>query len=316
MLTQKTTPPARSISSPPTAAKPSPSLREKKKFTPSRGPPIRKRSISPPASRGPSPKKTTTRKTWKDVVQYRTAERGDTIFALDVPAALARHAAAPAKVETANPKKKTKTSRPAPAPSRPLPCASTPCTTSPDGRKLFFLSNAINQRQEKYEDVELYTVDLTDVARAPSPSPASAGSATNAEAQPHRITKNTAVETHPRWANDSRHIIFTVEIGDVSGPYRDLQPHLYWVDTEHAEGRTMVQRFHRLQSTTMQSHLTTSSPPPASAPKSKSIPPPSPRTHSTKSPLGPAPTPQSRLPRTRPKSPSSTPASASPTKST
>ena len=35
------------------------------------------------------------RKKWKDVVQYRTAERGDTIFALDVPAALAKHQAAP-----------------------------------------------------------------------------------------------------------------------------------------------------------------------------------------------------------------------------
>src|SRR4029077_10251790 len=45
-------------------------------------------------------------------------------------------------------------------------------------------------------------------------------------------THNTAVETRPHWANDSRHLFFTVEIGDVSGPYRDLQPHLYWVDTE------------------------------------------------------------------------------------
>ena len=30
------------------------------------------------------------RKKWKDVVQYRTAERGDTIFAFDVSAALAK----------------------------------------------------------------------------------------------------------------------------------------------------------------------------------------------------------------------------------
>jgi hypothetical protein len=35
------------------------------------------------------------KKEWKDVVQYRTAERGDTIFALDLTTALARHAAAP-----------------------------------------------------------------------------------------------------------------------------------------------------------------------------------------------------------------------------
>src|SRR5258707_13691014 len=37
------------------------------------------------------------KKQWKDVVQYRTAERGDTIFALDVAAPLSRHDGAPAK---------------------------------------------------------------------------------------------------------------------------------------------------------------------------------------------------------------------------
>src|SRR6202011_6148959 len=31
------------------------------------------------------------RKQWKDVTQYRTAERGDTIFALDLATALANH---------------------------------------------------------------------------------------------------------------------------------------------------------------------------------------------------------------------------------
>src|SRR5277367_4255578 len=40
------------------------------------------------------------KKDWKDVIQYRTAERGDTIFALDVVAALAEHEAAPAKSES------------------------------------------------------------------------------------------------------------------------------------------------------------------------------------------------------------------------
>ena len=39
------------------------------------------------------------KKEWKDVVQYRTAERGDTIFALDLPAVLARQSAAPAQAK-------------------------------------------------------------------------------------------------------------------------------------------------------------------------------------------------------------------------
>ncbi|HEX4783976.1 MAG TPA: hypothetical protein VH350_06510, partial [Candidatus Sulfotelmatobacter sp.] len=39
------------------------------------------------------------KKQWKDVVQYRTAERGDTLFALDLSQALARHSAAPASAK-------------------------------------------------------------------------------------------------------------------------------------------------------------------------------------------------------------------------
>src|ERR1700730_1928422 len=173
------------------------------------------------------------KKEWKDVVQYRTAERGDTIFALDLSLALARHAAAPAKM-----KKKDKDSEKEPdlTPGASA-IATTPLrvdtlVTSPDGHKLAFLSNAINQRQEKYEDVEIYTVDLS-VARAPSP--ANAGSNEDALAPPRRITTNQAVEVRPHWANDSRHIFFTVEVGDVSGPYRDLQPHLYWVDGDTSQ---------------------------------------------------------------------------------
>jgi Tol biopolymer transport system component len=102
---------------------------------------------------------------WKDVVQYRTAERGDSIFALDVPAALARHSSEPAKVEK-------KEGEPEKEPDL-TPGAKAIATTvlrvedlviSPDGAKLAYVSNAINQRQEKPEDVEIYVLD---VARAP-----------------------------------------------------------------------------------------------------------------------------------------------------
>jgi dipeptidyl aminopeptidase/acylaminoacyl peptidase len=153
---------------------------------------------------------------WKDVVQYRTAERGDTIFRLDLSVALGRHEIAPAKMEK-------KEGEPEPQPDitpgaqaiATLPLRVDGLVTSPDGSKLAFVSNAINQRQEKYEDVEIYVVDLQ--------------AKTN---QPRRITHNQAAENHPHWANDSRHLLFNVEVGDVSGPYRDLQPHLYSVDTE------------------------------------------------------------------------------------
>ena len=157
---------------------------------------------------------------WKDVVQYRTAERGDTIFALDVADAIARHATELAKVEKkeGEPEKQPDVT-PGARTLATIPLRVDGLVTSPDGAKLAILTNAINQRQEKYEDVEIYTLDV-------APTPASA---------PRRVTKNEAVEGRPRWANDSRHLFFSVEVGDPLASYRDLQPHLYWVDT--AEGK-------------------------------------------------------------------------------
>jgi dipeptidyl aminopeptidase/acylaminoacyl peptidase len=170
------------------------------------------------------------KKQWKDVLQYRTAERGDTLFALGVSAAQARHAAAPAKLpEKEDAEKDDLTPGAIVIATSPLRVED--LVTSPDGRKLAFLTNSINQRQEKSEDVEIYAIDLTRVGAGDSP--ATAGSPTKPPtAQPHQLTHNQAVEQKLRWSADSRHILFTVEIGDVAGPYRDLQPHLYWVDSE------------------------------------------------------------------------------------
>ena len=159
-------------------------------------------------------------------MQYRTAERGDTIFALNVADALARHTAAPAKEATDAEKESDTTPGAASIATSPLRVED--LITSPDGGKLAFVSNSINQRQEKYQDVEIYEIKL-GVERAPSPANAASQ---NRSTEPIRLTDNQAVEGHLHWANDSRHIFFSVEVGDVTGPYRDLQPHLYWVDSE------------------------------------------------------------------------------------
>jgi len=168
------------------------------------------------------------REEWKDVVQYRTAERGDTIFALNVPAALARHTATPGKVE----RKEGEPEQDPDLTPGARAIAATPLRVdhlviSPDGHKLAFVSNAINQRAEKIEDVEIYTVDLM-------PAGAGAGGSNESKqlAKPRRVTNNQGNETRLRWASDSRHIFFIVEGGAATGPYRDVQPHLYWVDSE------------------------------------------------------------------------------------
>jgi dipeptidyl aminopeptidase/acylaminoacyl peptidase len=166
------------------------------------------------------------KKQWKDVVQYRTAERGDTILVLDVPSALARHTAAPSNKEQSDAEKESDLT-PGARPIATSPLRVDDLLTSPDGTKLAFVTNAVNQRQEKFEDVEIYTIRV-----AAGDSPANERSEKSALLLPRQLTHNQAVETRPSWANDSRHIFFTVEVGDVSGPYRDLQPHLYWVDSE------------------------------------------------------------------------------------
>jgi len=171
------------------------------------------------------------KKQWKDVVQYRTAERGDTIFALDVTTALTNHAAQAAKEESEAEKESDATPGARPIATSPLRVSA--LETSPDGSKLAFLTTPINQRQEKAEDVEIYALDL-NVAPQSEPATPTANNPT----QPHQLTHNQALEQKLHWANDSRHIFFTVEVGDVTGPYRDLQPHLYWVDTEKPDTET------------------------------------------------------------------------------
>src|SRR6202050_1194728 len=112
------------------------------------------------------------KKQWKDVVQYRTAERGDTIFALDVATALANRVTEGTKEESETEKESDTTPGARAIATSPLRVGN--LVTSPDGNRLAFLTNAINQRQEKSEDVEIYVLNV-----APASSPATSESATN-----------------------------------------------------------------------------------------------------------------------------------------
>src|SRR6202021_2303799 len=104
---------------------------------------------------------------WKDVVQYRTAERGDTIYALDLAAAIERHNASPAKA--ASDADKDSTGTPGARALATSPLRVDDLVTSPDGSKLAFASNAINQRQERVEDVEIYVIDLANASSVTAP---------------------------------------------------------------------------------------------------------------------------------------------------
>ena len=149
-------------------------------------------------------------KEWKDVIRYRGAERGDAIFRLDLAEALATHAA-PGTAKDAGP------GSPGVHALSSLPLRIQTLEASPDGRRLALLSESISRREEKVEDFEIYTVDLTNAS---------------ANRPPHQVTRNQGVEQSLHWAPDSQHIFFQVEYGAAEGKYHDTQTRLYWVDAD------------------------------------------------------------------------------------
>lgn len=157
------------------------------------------------------------KKEWKDVEQYRAAERGDTIFAVGVAGVLARRAATGTK-----PDEKEKTDEIPDTTPGSQALAETPwrvdqLDTSPDGKRLAFVTTSVSQREEKVEEFEIYDVDLAGA------SP---------ERPPQQLTHNEAQEHAIQWAKDSRHVFFLVDVGSVEGKYVDTQPRLYWVDAD------------------------------------------------------------------------------------
>jgi dipeptidyl aminopeptidase/acylaminoacyl peptidase len=154
---------------------------------------------------------------WKDVLQYRGAERGDMIFSMDVADAIARRAAVGVEPENSDAESGVTPG------SRAL--ASTPwrvyeLATAPDGHRLAFVTESISGREEKIDEYEIYTVDLASATL---------------DRPPRQITRNQAEEQFLRWAKDSKHLFFQVQYGSVEGKYKDTQIRLYWVDAGTGE---------------------------------------------------------------------------------
>ncbi len=157
------------------------------------------------------------KKDWKDVSQYRAAERGDTIFSLAVADAISRHAVAGSKAKDDAEDDKASDATPG---SRALAGTAwkvQQLKVSPDGRKLAFVTTSISERQEKVEEFEIFSVDLTSAS---------------IDRPARQLTHNQAVEDDINWSNDSKHIFFQVGIGSVEGKYIDTQRRLYWVDAD------------------------------------------------------------------------------------
>jgi len=158
------------------------------------------------------------RKEWKDVRQYRAAERGDTIFSLDLADAVARETARPS--QASDDSENTSDVTPGSHAVAQTPWRVNGMDVSPDGQRLAFLTESISERQESISEFEIYSISLA----AASP-----------DRPPHQVTHNEALEDHILWAKDSKHIFFGVELGSVEGKYLDTQNRLYWLDAESGQ---------------------------------------------------------------------------------
>jgi dipeptidyl aminopeptidase/acylaminoacyl peptidase len=83
--------------------------------------------------------------------------------------------------------------------------------TSPDGKRLAFLTES---RTERWESLEAYGIYMVD----------------SAGGQAQKLVGQQAILDDLRWARDSRHIFFNFASGSVEGAYQDSQPRVYWVD--------------------------------------------------------------------------------------
>jgi dipeptidyl aminopeptidase/acylaminoacyl peptidase len=158
------------------------------------------------------------KKEWKDVLQYRAAERGDTVFSIDVAEAVAQRASA--GTNSAEDSDDDSDATPGSRVLASSPWRVADLEASPDGRRLAFVTESVSGREEKIDEYEIYTVDLANAAP---------------DRPPRQITHNQAEEQYPRWAPDSKHIFFEVQYGSVEGKYKDTQTRLYWVDADTEE---------------------------------------------------------------------------------
>lgn len=132
---------------------------------------------------------------WKDVIQYREDERGDTIYRLDLRPDLPKVAAMIANVS--------------------LRISEMICSS--DGNRLIFSTESKSGRLEKLDDYELFSLDLND-----------------SSARPRRLTTNRAIERHLRWCNESVFFMVSGE-GSIEGEYEDTQGRVYSLDTRTNE---------------------------------------------------------------------------------
>lgn len=155
------------------------------------------------------------KKDWKDTVEYREAERGEDIFAIDFAAAQNwEQGHSPEERKRPDARKLSST-----------PYRIEQLAVSPDGKALAFDTESRSAREESLDDDGIYLVSLGDAASFPAePTPL--------------LGHPQAFFDHIAWARDSKHLFFSFLNGGVEGAYQDAQERIYWVRTEGKGGQS------------------------------------------------------------------------------
>ncbi len=151
---------------------------------------------------------------WKDVVRFREAERGDTLFSVDAASLVAKNRVhigqgvqmiAPEKLAT-------------------LPYRVSQMEVSPDGRFLAIATDSPSLRVDSNGSFGIYVAELP------------AGTL-------HRAIQTQDGVDNIHWAPDSRHVFFTYWFGAPEGPYQAGQARLYWIDAAGGRAVRWASRF-------------------------------------------------------------------------
>jgi dipeptidyl aminopeptidase/acylaminoacyl peptidase len=169
------------------------------------------------------------KKEWKDVQQYREADRGDVIARISLADAIARAEAitpyteatesADAQPDKAVPEKKdvNRDKETAETPGTVIlahvPLLASDLAVSHNGQKIAFASYPPHHRQERVEDREVFVMEANG-------------------GQPKQVTKNEALESDLTWTNDDRQLLFSTRTSGVEGKYEQRQGRIYALDSE------------------------------------------------------------------------------------
>lgn len=183
------------------------------------------------------------KKQWKDVLQYREADRGSVIARISLSDAVKRAEGVTPYEESSESDQSTSAKDDKSAKkdeNKDKETAETPGTVvlakfklsvndlslSHDGRRLAFISGPPHRRLENLTDHEIYLVD----AAGGAPKPTATGQVPQTTREPKQFTTNQALESDLRWSPDDKQLFFTTGTDGVEEKYQRVQGRIYAID--------------------------------------------------------------------------------------